>query len=62
MGSTALQSIGWQGVSSKIVQAHGTVLKQRILARNTPCGDVPGPKPFGTLPDMQTADPKTGKT
>jgi pimeloyl-ACP methyl ester carboxylesterase len=62
MGSTALQSIGWQGVSSGIVQAHGTVLKQRMLARDTPCGDAPGPKPFGTLPDMQMTDPKTGKT
>jgi pimeloyl-ACP methyl ester carboxylesterase len=62
MGSKALQSIGWQGVSSVIVQVHGTVLKQRMLARDTPCGDTPGIKPFGTLPDMQTADPKTGKT
>jgi pimeloyl-ACP methyl ester carboxylesterase len=61
MGSKALQSIGWQGVRSDVVQAHGTVLKQRMLARDTPCGDTPGIKPFGTLPDMQTADPKTGK-
>ena len=62
MGSKALQSIGWQGVRGDIVQAHDKVLKQRILARNMPCGDTPGTKPFGTLPDMQTADPKTGKT
>jgi hypothetical protein len=62
MGSKALQSIGWQGVSSELVQAHGTVLKQRMLARNTPCGDTPGTKPFGTLLDMQTVDPKTGTT
>lgn len=62
MGSTALQSIGWQGVSNDIVKAYGNVLKQRMLARNLPCGDTPGSKPFGTLPDMQIADSKTGKT
>lgn len=62
MGSTALQSIGWQGTSNDIVQAYGNVLKQRMLARNLPCGDAPGAKPFGTLPDMQTIEPTTGKT
>lgn len=62
MGSTALQSIGWQGASNDIVEAHGNVLKQRMLARNMSCGDTPGSKPFGTLPDMQIVDPKTGKT
>lgn len=62
MGSKALQSIGWQGVRSDIVRVHGKVLKQRILARNMACGDAPGIKPFGTLPDMQTVDSQTGKT
>jgi pimeloyl-ACP methyl ester carboxylesterase len=61
MGSAALQSIGWQGVSGDMVRAQSTVLKQRLLARNTSCGDIPGVKPFGTLPDMQAVDPNTGK-
>lgn len=62
MGSTALQSIGWQGISSDIVQMYGNVLKQRMLARNTPCGDAPGSKPFGILPDMQAVDSKSDRT
>lgn len=42
MGSTALQSIGWQGLPSSLLQNHPGTLYQRMLARSTPCGTVPG--------------------
>ncbi len=53
MGMTALKSIGWQGVSDALIEELGDTVKQRMLARLTPCGDAPGPKKFGTLPDMK---------
>lgn len=62
MGMSALESIGWQGVSSRLLEELGDTVKQRMLARLTPCGDTPGIKRFGTLPDMkggELADPKS---
>ncbi|WER49312.1 DUF3274 domain-containing protein [Cupriavidus sp. WKF15] len=53
MGLTSLQSIGWQGVNDTLIDLLGDTVKQRMLARLTPCGDVPGQKPYGTLPDMK---------
>ncbi len=53
MGMTSLTSIGWQGLSDKLIEELGDTVKQRMLARLTPCGDAPGPKKFGTLPDMK---------
>lgn len=64
MGMSALESIGWQGVSSRLLEELGDTVKQRMLARLTPCGDTPGIKRFGTLPDMKggdLADPKSPK-
>lgn len=64
MGMSALESIGWQGVSSRLLEELGETVKQRMLARLTPCGDTPGIKRFGTLPDMKggdLADPKSPK-
>lgn len=64
MGMSALESIGWQGVSSRLLEELGETVKQRMLARLTPCGDAPGIKRFGTLPDMkggELADPKSPK-
>jgi hypothetical protein len=53
MGMTSMTSIGWQGVSDALIDELGGTVKQRMLARLTPCGDAPGQKPFGTLPDMK---------
>ncbi|WP_260435042.1 MULTISPECIES: DUF3274 domain-containing protein [unclassified Burkholderia] len=50
MGAVPLQSIGWQGVDDKLLRELGDTVKQRMLARGTPVGDVPGEKRFGTLP------------
>ncbi|MFP3757363.1 T6SS effector phospholipase Tle3 domain-containing protein [Cupriavidus sp. SIMBA_020] len=58
MGCTALQSIGWQGVSHALLEELGDTVKQRMLARGTPCGDAPGEKKFGSLPPI--ADPPPG--
>lgn len=42
MGSTALQSIGWQGVPDNLLDQFKGTLYQRMLARTTPCGAEPG--------------------
>ncbi|RZT31314.1 T6SS effector phospholipase Tle3 domain-containing protein [Cupriavidus agavae] len=52
MGITALTSIGWQGLGDALLDELGDTVKQRMVARLTPCGDAPGHWPFGTLPDM----------
>lgn len=46
MGSTALQSIGWQGVPRDIIEKHQDTLYQRVVARNTPIAAAAGPLPF----------------
>lgn len=59
MGSRPLRSIGWQGLPNNILgKPHPLLLKhegalfQRMLARSTPCGDIPNPEtPFSKLPD-----------
>lgn len=53
MGMTALQSIGWQGLPDALLRELDGTVYQRMLARLTPCGDDPGSKPFGRLPDMK---------
>ena len=55
MGMAALQSTGWQGIPKKMLD-HNPNLYQRMLARNTPCGDDPGFKNFGTLPFPPAAE------
>ena len=57
MGSTPLQSIGWQGVNDKLLAELGDTVKQRMLARGTPCGDEPGVKRFGSLPPIPNPPP-----
>ncbi|MFK0380125.1 hypothetical protein [Pandoraea sp. NPDC090278] len=57
MGASPLQSIGWQGVSDKLLMELGSTVKQRMLARGTPVGDSPGIKRFGTLPPIQKPVP-----
>jgi pimeloyl-ACP methyl ester carboxylesterase len=42
MGSTALQSIGWQGLPDSVLVKFPGTLYQRMLARTTPCGGEPG--------------------
>ena len=42
MGSTALQSIGWQGLPDSVLNKFPGTLYQRMLARTTPCGCEPG--------------------
>ncbi|AKU14582.1 hypothetical protein AzCIB_4697 [Azoarcus sp. CIB] len=42
MGSTALQSIGWQGLPTQLLKTYTGTLYQRMLARSTPCGTAPG--------------------
>jgi pimeloyl-ACP methyl ester carboxylesterase len=42
MGSTALQSIGWQGVPDNLLDQFKGTLYQRMLARTTACGAEPG--------------------
>ncbi|SIR67187.1 hypothetical protein SAMN05421829_1331, partial [Aromatoleum tolulyticum] len=42
MGSTALQSIGWQGLPTQLLETYTGTLYQRMLARSTPCGTAPG--------------------
>ncbi|KQR74157.1 hypothetical protein ASG35_20420 [Burkholderia sp. Leaf177] len=58
MGSAPLQSIGWQGVDDELLAELGDTVKQRMLARGTPCGDEPGVQNFGTLPPI--VDPEAG--
>lgn len=57
MGASPLQSIGWQGVSSELIGELGDTVKQRMLARGTPCGDEPGMKKFGSLPRIPNPGP-----
>ena len=57
MGATPLQSIGWQGLDDKLLDELGDTVKQRMLARGTPCGDEPGVQKFGTLPPIQDPPP-----
>jgi hypothetical protein len=57
MGASPLQSIGWQGVSNELIGELGDTVKQRMLARGTPCGDAPGMKKFGTLPRIPNPEP-----
>lgn len=52
MGTTPLQSIGWQGVNDKLLDELGDTVKQRMLARSMPVGDEPGVRRFGTLPPI----------
>ncbi|WP_347253576.1 T6SS effector phospholipase Tle3 domain-containing protein [Leminorella grimontii] len=62
MGSVALVSIGWQGFPNdkngkphRLLEKCKGKLFQRLMARSTPCGDVPNAKTnFGELPDMYT--------
>lgn len=42
MGSTALQSIGWQGLPHELLRKYRGTLYQRMLARSTPSGTEPG--------------------
>ena len=49
MGATPLQSIGWQGLDDKLLDELGDTVKQRMLARGTPCGDEPGVQKFGDV-------------
>ncbi len=57
MGASPLQSIGWQGVSNDLIEELGDTVKQRMLARGTPCGDAPGMKNFGSLPPIPNPEP-----
>ncbi|KVT74203.1 hypothetical protein WK56_08285 [Burkholderia ubonensis] len=62
MGSTPLQSIGWQGIPDKLLSELGDTVKQRMLARYTPVGDKPGVRKFGTLPLIQKPVPGVDQT
>lgn len=57
MGASPLQSIGWQGVSNELIEELGDTVKQRMVARGTPCGDAPGMKKFGSLPSIPNPEP-----
>lgn len=57
MGASPLQSIGWQGVDDKLLAELNDTVKQRMLARGTPCGDEPGVKKFGSLPRIPDPEP-----
>ncbi|WP_250435318.1 hypothetical protein [Caballeronia sp. ATUFL_F2_KS9A] len=57
MGSKALQSIGWRGVSDALIDELGDTVKQRMLARGTSCGDAPATTNFGTLPPIPNPEP-----
>ncbi|WP_232511723.1 DUF3274 domain-containing protein [Herbaspirillum sp. meg3] len=57
MGSTPLQSIGWQGIPGGVLFGMQDVVKQRMLARGTSCGDEPALTPFGTLPRIPDPEP-----
>jgi Protein of unknown function (DUF3274) len=52
MGTTMLQSVGWQGVSDELLAELGDTVKQRMLARGMAVGDEPGVRNFGTLPPI----------
>ena len=41
MGSTAMQSMGWQGLPDSVLNKFPGTLFQRMLARTTPCGGEP---------------------
>ncbi|WP_086974096.1 T6SS effector phospholipase Tle3 domain-containing protein, partial [Caballeronia glebae] len=57
MGSAALASIGWQGVSDALIDELGDTVKQRMLARGTPCGEAPAMTKFGSLPPILNPEP-----
>lgn len=58
IGARPIQGIGWQGLPDALLAESGDTVRQRMLARGTPCGDAPGVKPFGTLPPIP--DPEHG--
>ncbi|AIY43090.1 Putative transmembrane protein [Collimonas arenae] len=62
MGASPLQSIGWQGVSTKVLDEIGDTVKQRMLARGTSCGDYPSLQKFGTLPPIPDPAPNVAPT
>ncbi|MGF6969835.1 pimeloyl-ACP methyl ester carboxylesterase [Paraburkholderia sp. WC7.3g] len=62
MGASPLQSVGWQGVSNELIGELGDTVKQRMLARGTPCGDEPGMKRFGALPPIPNPEPGVNPT
>ncbi|GLQ50737.1 DUF3274 domain-containing protein [Dyella flava] len=62
MGTSPLQSIGWQGVDDNVLAQLGDNVKQRMLARGTPCGDEPGVRKFGTLPPIPDPAPSVKAT
>ncbi|WP_051516434.1 DUF3274 domain-containing protein [Herbaspirillum sp. RV1423] len=57
MGSTPLQSIGWQSIPGGALFGMQDVVKQRMMARGMPCGDEPALTPFGTLPEISDPEP-----
>ncbi|WP_051516370.1 hypothetical protein [Herbaspirillum sp. RV1423] len=57
MGAEPLQSIGWQGIPGGVLIGMQDVVKQRMLARGTPCGDEPALTPFGKLPLIPDPEP-----
>ena len=57
MGSTALQSIGWQGLPEVLLKRFPGTLYQRMLARQTACGDTPGLQPFAPQDGKPFWDP-----
>ncbi|WP_034296131.1 hypothetical protein [Herbaspirillum sp. RV1423] len=57
MGAEPLQSIGWQGIDGGTLFGMQDVVKQRMLARGTSCGDEPALVPFGKLPPIPDPEP-----
>jgi pimeloyl-ACP methyl ester carboxylesterase len=61
MGSAPLQSIGWKGLDDKLLTEleHSVkdTVKQRMLARGTPCGGAGGITAFGKLPRIPNPEP-----
>src|SRR5450830_468160 len=57
MGAEPLQSIGWQGIDGGTLFGMQDVVKQRMLARGTSCGDEPALTPFGKLPPILDPEP-----
>jgi hypothetical protein len=57
VGASPLQGIGWQGLDDQLLTELGDTVKQRMLARGTPCGDEPGVQKFGSLPPILDPEP-----
>jgi hypothetical protein len=57
VGASPLQGIGWQGLDDQLLAELGDTVKQRMLARGTPCGDEPGVQKFGSLPPILDPEP-----